>query len=186
LIHDGPVHEVIEHYVSSIHGFASSALVDRPDRQGTGSARFVGVELEGERGPAMTGDDLTIRLAYRSDRPLLDATVSVSIFGTLGEPLLELSNRLSGDRVDLTATRGEMRCVVQRLPLAPGRYSMSLELGAEGAVVDSVARAAFLEVVAGDFYGTRHDLLDRTPLFFTDHTWTAGSRSEPATSFHTT
>ena len=175
LVADDTVSTVLERYVSSSSQLAATSLADRPDRQGSGEARVVALEVEGKRGPAMTGDALQLRVGYRSDHPRHGLGVSIAVYGTLGEPLLELSSLLSGEQFVEVPASGELVCTVPQLPLAQGRYSLDVQLHIDGIVADSVSRAAYLDVLPGEYYGSKQNLLDRPPLFLTDHSWSLES-----------
>jgi lipopolysaccharide transport system ATP-binding protein len=171
LIDDGPTLSVLDRYVESVQRSTETALEERVDRVGSGELTFAGVDVVGARGQPMVGDALEIRLRYRSVRELDGLVVSASVFGASGEPLLVLSNSLSGDDLNGLPTEGELRCSVPSLPLAPGRYSLTVRAEFHGEVADLVTHATYFDVLLGDFYGERQNLLDRSPLFFVDHRW---------------
>jgi lipopolysaccharide transport system ATP-binding protein len=118
---------------------------------------------------------LRLRVGYRSKDPRLGLGVLIAVYGTLGEPLLELSNLLSGEQFTRVPETGELVCTIPRLPLAQGRYSLSVQLEIDGLVADSVSRAAYLDVVPGENYGSRQNLLERAPLFVAEHSWAVES-----------
>jgi lipopolysaccharide transport system ATP-binding protein len=178
LIDDGPTLSVLERYVESVQRSTESVLEERIDRTGTGDLTFVGIDVLGGRGQPMVGESLDIRIRYRSRRELDGLVVSAAVFGVVGEPLFLLSNSLSGDDLSGLPAKGELRCSVPSLPLAPGRYSITLRAEAHGELADLVTQATSFDVLLGDFYGERQNLLDRSPLFFVTHSWEARSPDE--------
>src|SRR4051812_31412806 len=76
VVRDGTVDEVLEHYISTIQTLSGDSLDDRQDRQGSGRLRIVRAEIvDAEGGPARTGSDAEVRLAFRSEAP--DATIGI-------------------------------------------------------------------------------------------------------------
>lgn len=176
LIDDGPVFSVLDRYTASVQRMAVSSLEERLDRQGSGVFRFVGIEVAGARGPAMTGNDLEVRIAFAALVPPPEVNVTVSIYGLLGEPLVGLSNRLSGQTLGPLPPAGELHCTVPGLPLGPGRYSIGLTAETADGLADKVSNAHFFDIVIGDFFGERQNLLDRSPLLYLEHSWAVVER----------
>jgi lipopolysaccharide transport system ATP-binding protein len=173
LVDDGPTLTVLDRYVESVQRSTETALEGRVDRMGNGEFTFVGIDVLGARGQPMVGDEMDVRIRYRSRRELDGLVVTASVSGSVGEPLFLLSNKLSGDDLDRLPPEGELRCTVPTLPLAPGRYSVTLRAEVHGELADLLPQASFFDVLLGDFYGERQNLLDRSPLFFVGHRWEA-------------
>jgi hypothetical protein len=71
--------------------------------------------------------------------------------------LTVLSNRHVGQLNGTLPPRGEIRCLIKRFPLAPGRYIVSPRLDVGGEVADWLMLPegiGIIEVELGDFYGT--------------------------------
>jgi lipopolysaccharide transport system ATP-binding protein len=155
VIRDGTVDEVLEEYISSVQSLAGEALDDRDDRQGDGRLRITHAEVGArEGGPARTGIDAELRLAFRIDRPGRQLGISIAVEGPLGEPVFFCSNRVTGEQLDATTTEGELVCAIPRFPLLPGRYSLTVYAEVNGVLADWVRNAIFFDVFETDVFGS--------------------------------
>jgi hypothetical protein len=72
----------------------------------------------------------------------------------------------------ITEREGRFTCHVPKLPLSPGRYRVTgvLLVGKDDADIphDGVG---FIDVIAGDFYGTGHTGAGSTTDFLVDGRW---------------
>jgi lipopolysaccharide transport system ATP-binding protein len=154
IVHEGEVADVIASYVAATDQEARVSLRNRHDRRGDGSLRFVEVEVSGRNGPVATGEDIDVLVGYEAERPPHNVTVSVSVFGPFGEPLFICTNTVTGDDIARAPTRGCFRCEVPRLPLQPGRYSLTLYAEVNGTTADWIQHAKFFTVAESDVFGT--------------------------------
>ena len=69
------------------------------------------------------------------------------------------------------APSGEVVCHIPELPLAPGRYVFNLFSTVGGEVADWVQQAGYLNVAAGDYFGTGQ-LRTHDEGFVVKHRWT--------------
>src|SRR5262249_50396580 len=82
-------------------------------------------------------------------------------------------NDTTGDVIDEVAADGAFTCVIPRLPLSAGHYTVSVYCEVDGKVADWVQHAAFLEIVEGDFFGTGRVPSESHGSFYVDHRWTS-------------
>jgi lipopolysaccharide transport system ATP-binding protein len=80
----------------------------------------------------------------------------------------------SGSPVDVLPPCGEVICHIPELPLAPGRYVFNLYSTVGGEVVDWVQQAGYLDVAAGDYFGTGQ-LKTHDEGFLVKHRWSIQS-----------
>jgi lipopolysaccharide transport system ATP-binding protein len=71
-----------------------------------------------------------------------------------GECMLMLNSSMTGTEFQTLPSSGWIRCLIRRLPLTPGQYSLNLYCTVGGILADWVQQAALLTVDPGDFYGT--------------------------------
>jgi lipopolysaccharide transport system ATP-binding protein len=178
LVMDGAVDQVLEHYISTVQALAGESLDHREDRQGDGRLRVLRASIASTDGTAVrSGIDAEVRLAYELAEADRDVTVSIAIDGPLGEPVFFCSNRVTGERLRLAATEGELVCQLPRLPLLPGRYSLTFYIDVNGVLADWVRNAMFFDVFESDVFGTGQLPPTTHGRVFVEHSWavTAGT-----------
>ena len=155
--------QAIAHYLRSLDG-STPSLRERVDRQGSGALRVVAIEFRDTQGnvlPVVTsGQDVDVYLHYETtqDAPRHKVLAGLSFRTQLDTPVFLQHNRLSADVFDPLPPHGAFVCRILKLPLPPATYrigySIMPEHGRSGQYMDSLADAAALTVVAGDFFGS--------------------------------
>ncbi len=159
LIKVGDTAEIVNEYMSTVATVASQDLAERSDRQGNGRLRFTNISLRSSEagrlsGRAQCGEDMTFVAGFTSDGGLKNVSVSLAIYTPSGQCLVVLDSDMSGSALGPLPKLGYVSCSLQRLPLAPGEYSLNVYCAVNGEIVDWVQNAATFMVEAGDFFGT--------------------------------
>ena len=159
LVESGTTKTVIDAYLSTIPTLCNTSLEHRPDREGSGRLRFTDIELRLDEGVptevAQTGKTLLISVAYTSTSDTLkNVEMSIDIFAQNGQCMLMLNNEMSGTNFESVPGVGRFSCRVERFPLSPGQYPITLFCRVNGIIADWVSAAILLTVEPGDFYGT--------------------------------
>jgi len=160
LVHSGQTKDVVQTYVSSIPALCSTPLIQRTDREGNGQLRFTDIQFfSGDGSPVeiiQSGEDLQISVGYiNNGGNLKNVYMAIDIFEQTGQCMLSLCNVMVGTEFSsLPAKEGRFSCRIERFPLSPGRYPITLFCRANGDIVDWVQQAALLSVEPGDFFGT--------------------------------
>jgi lipopolysaccharide transport system ATP-binding protein len=84
--------------------------------------------------------------------------------------MFNCSSEGSGSSLEVLPASGEVVCHIPELPLAPGRYVFNLFSTVGGEVVDWVQQAGYLDVAAGDYFGTGQ-LKTHDEGFLVKHKW---------------
>jgi len=176
---DGDVDDVVEEYLvaSSERGEWHTEIVNRRDRGGDGTLRFVGFHLRNQNGEPLTtavsGDPLELVLTYQMKaKNVKNASIYVWIRDAFTKGMISLSNVWTGQDLSNLPPEGEIICKLPRFPLREGRYYIDLGANINGSKADRVLRAVAMNVISGKFYPT-----GRTPKhandgdFLTEHTW---------------
>jgi hypothetical protein len=90
---------------------------------------------------------------------------------SLGQFMFTCSSEISGYPFEGLAPSGELVCHIPEFPLTPGRYVFNLFSTIGGEVADWVQQAGYLNVVAGDYFGTGK-LQTHDEGFVVKHRWT--------------
>jgi lipopolysaccharide transport system ATP-binding protein len=176
---DGPANVVINDYLTRILPLATSIpLSARTDRSGSGTIRFIGFSiqtLDGKPTAALrSGHDAVFAFEYQTHGDFNSQTVDVgfSFFSTKGQLLFVLYSSYVGQEFKLIPRRGTFYCRVRRFPLAPGRYRVGARIVVGGEEADwPVEGIGYVDVEAGDFYGTGRTGFMRDCPLLVDGSW---------------
>ena len=161
----GPTELIAPQYLAST--YQNPAHTSSPDRDGGDFKRWGtrDVEITGvrfltadgrERATFHTGEPLTVQIAYTAHRAVQDAEFGLAIFRQDGLQINSPNNRRAGEQIDLDAGTGIVRYCVERLPLLPGRYYLTVAVhdGRTATAYDFHEQAYSFHVLPGG----RHDL----------------------------
>ncbi len=168
----GTVEAVLDHYLTSIQLKTGESLEHRQDRDGDGRLRIIRADVVSrDGGPARTGTDAEIRLAFAADVPDRDIGISIAVDGPIGEPVFFCSNRVTGEALNARLAEGELICSIPRLPLLAGRYSLTVHAEVNGVLADWVRNALFFDVFEDDVFGSGQLPPTTHGRVFVDHAW---------------
>ena len=75
-----------------------------------------------------SGEDLIVKISYRSNQRIINPVVAIGIYGPKGEHVAGFSTRSNSSIVDDLEQQGVINCRLNKLPLLSGFYSVSVEL----------------------------------------------------------
>jgi lipopolysaccharide transport system ATP-binding protein len=172
---DAPVEEGIDTYLQTMNEAAKVELANRTDREGNQSIRYVDMWFEdhdGQRVPrAIPGNPLRLCMQYTSDDPNPRADFALTVYGRHGIKLFHCATRYSSDGLGTQPASGVIVCEIPKLPMLPGRYWINLSIWHDKGLADRIERAAELEVIAGDFYGTGKLPSSTSGNLLVEHQW---------------
>ncbi len=196
LVHDDTAKKSIRHYLDLVLEpyLTGSPLADREDRTGTGSIRLTEFRAEALPAdgdpdseaslPVRSGADAVLALGYEcaaGPRPR-NVDVGFSIHTLDGATLLRLYSSYMGQDLGELPEVGEFRCLLEDLPLAPGKYLVHARVTVGGEEADWPRNGVgFLTVEPGDFFGTgRNESQGRDPaLILQRGTWSVAETERP-------
>jgi len=152
---------VIERYHEAVLMRAALPLGKRTDRTGSGKIRFQTLEYEDLSGVkinslrcGMTGR-IVLRFDNPSHSPLNNLHVAISIDSPAGDRITQFSSAVIGaDKPWVSGTASRAVFEIERTPLMPGRYPVTVFSTINGYIADWVQNAGVIEVADGDFYGS--------------------------------
>jgi lipopolysaccharide transport system ATP-binding protein len=176
---DGETKEVIQAYMSSFgEGKASGFnLTEVRDRRGAGGARLTALELlDTNRNPMKiirSGDRLVMRFCYLAHSRIAHPILGIRIYTELGTLVTEMNNWMTDFEIPfINPGAGHIDLEVDFLNLMPGRYSVTLFLGAIGPLFqDLLDHCGVLEVEPSDFYKSGKGIESRFGLVFIPFKW---------------
>ena len=170
--------KVIENYTGHIESSAQEKnwSSEHPSQQNP----FILSEyfLSDKQGDRITevvmGQSFAIHLNYKALTIFKDCIVKLVLSTINGEPLIDLSTRLSHDRIFELSNEGSIACIIDDLPLNKARYVLSIEIKSMGAIVYSHASFAIIEVVQGNYYNSNFQP-DLSTSTLVKHRWNIDS-----------
>jgi len=178
LVAEGSPRSVVEQYLANVSFGTPALLGQRKDRRGTGEIQFLEVSILDAKGRpidvALSGQDIDIAVSYRSrdDKRISRLDVHITFYTALDQFMFNCSSEGSGYPFAVLPSSGEIVCHIPELPLAPGRYAFNLFSTVGGVIADWVQQAGYLNVAAGDYFGTGQ-LRTHEEGFVVKHKWTA-------------
>jgi lipopolysaccharide transport system ATP-binding protein len=176
LVAEGSPRNVIEQYLVNLLQGAPISLSEREDRKGSGEIKLVEVSILNAKGKpidyAFSGQDVAIAISYysRDGKPVSRLDVHVTFYTVLGQFMFNCSSESSGYSFNSLPPQGRVVCYIPELPLAPGRYVFNLFTTVGGMIADWVQQAGYLNVAAGDYFGTGQ-LKTHEGGFVVKHRW---------------
>jgi lipopolysaccharide transport system ATP-binding protein len=173
----GPAHEVTDRYLRSLEATGEAGDLADALRTGDGRARFTKVEVEkaGGRGGTVhrSGDDLTLRIEIRADRPVPDVALAVNLRSISGTRIHSGWTKEQDFPVSLSPGTHVIRCTFEGVAFRPG-MAFEIELWmADAEVIDHIQQA--LRVTVCDGPGTERFSSNPDQGFvLTPVSWSAG------------
>ena len=154
---------VVQEYLRDMNRVSATPLGQRTDREGSGEARFASLSLEGPHGTHVSafqcGTEATLNLIVENNTKgeLRDFRIALGIDNEMGQRVALLDTMLVGTNIlGILPGRGNVRVVIPKMPLIPGRYRLTLYSTINGIIADWIKDAAIFDVESGDYYGTGH------------------------------
>ena len=174
----GATGTILGDYLSSIP-VRSSGVLTR-ENQADKPAMIVEFKAGNESGGALIAGGAAyfdIRLKLRE--PRRDLLMGIGIDSEFGARQATLYSHFTADKFDLPSGYSQLRCQVERLPLRPGRYLISLHLAVASETMDHLDHAFVIEVMTGDFFGTGRLPTGTQGMILVDQSWKLVQGSRP-------
>jgi lipopolysaccharide transport system ATP-binding protein len=162
-VFEGDVEKVIQMYSRQTEDeITQTPLIGRKDRPGNKGNFFI-EEIdfyhEGINDPVsrlISGKNITVKFSYLNNYKEDSDNISFAIgFFTLKDSFLfSCRSDVVGSRINIASGRGEVFCEIPKFPLSSGKYYFNVIAYKNNETIDWVQKAGFIEVDAGDFFGT--------------------------------
>lgn len=166
---------VIGGYLKSMTDADSEGVAWSSTRPGNGAVRATRVAMiaDGvESNTATCGQKLEIQIEYTSSVHLRDLRFHIVVDSEMGEHVLCFGTDYVDQDFRFPQSSGVASCVINDLPLMPGRYHLKLFCHANGFLGDEIHGAATLWVVDGDYFGSGKVPPRGYGNVLVDHQWT--------------
>lgn len=152
--------KAIKHYMSLANQVSQSPLAERRDRVGEGNIKVTAISFYSAEGLAleelMTGQEVTIKVSFEclSQYVAHSVNLALAIYGDDGVLYTVLNSEHTGNTYDNLNSSGNFVCNIKKLPLMEGTYFFNVSISEKSVTQDWVQEAVFINVTAGDYYGT--------------------------------
>lgn len=176
---DGEVDQVMASYRSVAGALANVPVSDRSDRGGNGVLRFTSLRFSlidprvRANSQWVSGKPARVELSYASggQDSLKDVNLAVTFYTNDGVPLFVCDTYLSRAFSDIPPT-GVVTCDIPNVPLAEGRYRVTIWASVLGEIADVVRNAGEVAVQRGDFHGSgKSTTPTKHGYFLVEHRW---------------
>jgi lipopolysaccharide transport system ATP-binding protein len=152
----GPASEVIADYVSHRTSESASDLRNFPDREGTGRARIVGLDLLNKDGQVIDvaefGLPFGIRIRYDAHERVPEPYFGFAILDESNERVFLTNTQEGGIVLDSIEGAGHVDCTLEQSNLLPGVYFLEAWItdNARGLFADHLRMVAKFEIIVGE------------------------------------
>ncbi|HJW91419.1 MAG TPA: ABC transporter ATP-binding protein [Anaerolineales bacterium] len=178
VIEQGTPSQVIQSYLQTGLFEEVTALEQRLDREGDGSARLTSIRIESDETDQLIYSDspLKITIGYRSPTPLHYPQFIVSIYDFISSTgIFRLDSEGPGYIPQSLPPEGAVTCRTEPIHITPGRCFVNLTLRRGLAEADYIQHAAFFDVEPRDIDGTGKVPERNWMLTVIKHQWSTGS-----------
>lgn len=175
LVKSGSPQEVIDFYLrTNTLSAQTNTFTDKKKGRGDGRFQAIGFDLFKNNQKVLlaeSGQDLEIKLYYKVQEKGPDPVVIFIVKDNLDQELFTCLSRNSFHGVMNLQQEGEISCMIPKLPLLAGLYSIDILLKYGQDLTDEILGAINLEVERGDFFGTGKINADMMNGMIIYHTW---------------
>jgi lipopolysaccharide transport system ATP-binding protein len=165
---DGTTEQTISNYLTNLQDYQKLAdgflsLTEHPGRVLGRYDNFVRLThcriLDSHQKPSAgvrSGDELRVAIGYQMAKPIESSLLTFVITFTEGlqRRLFSCSSSFVNHEFVHLAQTGEVQCVIPKVPLVPGTYTLNLGCKVSSSNSDVILDAVELQVLPGDYYGT--------------------------------
>jgi lipopolysaccharide transport system ATP-binding protein len=168
----GKTEEVVEYYMNSDLADSEKDLLRRVRLYGfLPMLRSLDCRPDGAAPRAQCGGGVDFLIGLDVPHTLSSASLALVISSDQGYRVLGFNSRLELGPQRFAAGARTVRCRVDALPLAPGRYTIEVGVASGDKLVDYVEHAGILDVEYADFFGNGQMLNAREGQILHRATW---------------
>jgi len=140
---DADVDKVVSKYLNNAFAnIITGDLANHPGRSQHLTPLLCYFEMETDHGVLNMGDNVRFRLHYDFPEPILSPQFCVLFVNDMGVTAFTLISSYQENNIpDKLCGKGEVACIIEELPLLPGRYSITLKLWQPGQKLDEIEHA---------------------------------------------
>lgn len=117
------------------------------------------------------GSDIIFELSVNPPKPMRYARVAIRLFNNVGLRVTTCHSEYQYDQQISIDSPTTLRCTMRNCRLAPGMYTVDLQLDEYTTMIDKIESCVALEVIPSDLYGTGRSLPVQSAVVFPEVEW---------------
>jgi lipopolysaccharide transport system ATP-binding protein len=166
--------EVVSNYLQN--DTSNKTSVDLSNRIGNGNVRISDLyfcdENNNKIDTVISGQSLSIIISYYSNfSQIKNVIIGLVITNSLGQFLAVLNNKMSNFDFKILPGKGEIKCVIKKLPLMSGIHFLNVNLNVNGTKEDYIEAAKRFYVDNADYYSSGYPNAHNRQGIYIDQEW---------------
>lgn len=175
IVYEGSANDVVNYYLQNAASIASQNNFDFSQAKGNKNFVVTGIEMLDENNIpiqlAESGRDLQLKINYETKEVAVNPVVIIHIKNNLEQILFTCLSRNSYQGIMQLNKTGSITCVIPKLPLLSGLYSIDVVLKYDQELTFSIENIFSFEVERGDFFNTGKINSDMMNGMIIYHNW---------------
>lgn len=126
------------------------------------------------------GSDIVFEVHVNPPRPMRYARLAIRLFNSVGLRVTTCHSEYQYDQQISIESPTVLRCTMRNCRLAPGMYTIDLQLDEYTTMVDKIESSVAMEVIPSDLYGTGRSLPVHSAVVFPEAEWQVVAAEEAA------
>jgi lipopolysaccharide transport system ATP-binding protein len=171
----GLTEDIIQIYLSAKAESAKFPISSRTDRTGRSPGSICSLTLTShgqEIGDLLlVGSQLELHISYSCLKDEGELDFFVAFYDLFEERILHV-NTIMKNQISVTApSQGTVTCIVPKILLSPGTYSIAVAVDCKGYTLDRIENAQEIHIVMGDYFKTGRTRGAEWGKVLVDHAW---------------
>ena len=173
----GPTGDIIRQYLSDDGECSHKVMgLGAVPRDGSGLSRVLRSVVVGRNHPQgdstlRPGDDLVIMLGLQVPEFTRDPRAGIGVEDSLGRRLFTVASQVSQSTLSLPSGKQTLICRIPCVPLAPGRYYLTIGFHSDDGTADHLPRVAAFDVAETNYFGTGRSPAEYAGCFLMKSDW---------------
>ncbi len=177
----GKSDNMIEFYLSSDNANNPLDLTFHENRVSSGDQALKWVKIKGyDEDILIPGKPAILTIGFDREKINSRPEIAFTVETLLGQRVFSFATYWSERTRDINFNSGIASCLIKKLPLSPGMYSINIAVGtSNNPFQDHIPRACQFEVSSSDYYGTGKIPSSSHGVVLIDAIWFTGERFKP-------
>lgn len=177
LIHQGSIEDVISKYLNDDIVSNKNDLLNVVGREGTNNLQFSSFSIldknENLINDVQSGQKIKISISYqiKDNIELKGVYFCLNFYSNNGQILFQCKSSLINNKFSIKNKMGNISCMIEKFPLTPGKYFVSIWAKADGIMLDHLRNNIQINVIGGDFFNSGKLPAEGVHCTLIDHKW---------------
>ncbi|MCF7970201.1 MAG: ABC transporter ATP-binding protein [Methylococcaceae bacterium] len=175
----GKVEIALKNYIDLLsENVKNIKISERKDRAGDGNIKITDFLIENESKLKTSmfevNSKFLFKITYESINKPHNARIVIGVYDTTGNGIVRLDSDITGGLPIFISEHGQIQCVTENIPLAPGRYSVNIAFFSNGIIQDHLIGVDYIYIQNSDYFNTGHIFNEhdaKLMKFLVKHNW---------------